>query len=265
VGKSFTDAVRTERRLRSKRLLGLYSSCAHLPGATSRESKLASWSILQNSPKRRKRPQKGLFLWRHQSALFCALDFAGQRHPSPLISMVGTIGFEPTTSSVSRKRSNQLSYAPAFRQQVVYQSSPREEKSSLLLRCAPNRDPSLDRGAHRNGGYRTASRDHATWGSCPACGAQRHPIGRRLLHRAAWSLHAAPFAAFAQCCTIMDERRVSPGASIPAYGDRLRSGLTRVGQGCLNCLGRPSLAARPLCRCCHERFTSTTEPASHHA
>jgi hypothetical protein len=29
--------------------------------------------------------------------------------------MVGTIGFEPTTSSVSRKRSNQLSYAPVQR------------------------------------------------------------------------------------------------------------------------------------------------------
>ena len=29
--------------------------------------------------------------------------------------MVGTTGFEPATSSVSRKRSNQLSYAPAWR------------------------------------------------------------------------------------------------------------------------------------------------------
>jgi hypothetical protein len=30
-----------------------------------------------------------------------------------LKNMVGTTGFEPATSSVSRKRSNQLSYAPA--------------------------------------------------------------------------------------------------------------------------------------------------------
>src|ERR1039458_1788403 len=38
-----------------------------------------------------------------------------------LINMVGTTGFEPATSFVSRKRSNQLSYAPAMQLQVVYQ------------------------------------------------------------------------------------------------------------------------------------------------
>ena len=38
-----------------------------------------------------------------------------------LINMVGTTGLEPATSSVSRKRSNQLSYAPAKQYQVVYQ------------------------------------------------------------------------------------------------------------------------------------------------
>ena len=35
--------------------------------------------------------------------------------------LVGTTGFEPATSSVSRKRSNQLSYAPVLRLPVVYQ------------------------------------------------------------------------------------------------------------------------------------------------
>ena len=35
--------------------------------------------------------------------------------------MVGTTGFEPATSSVSRKRSNQLSYAPVKLLKVVYQ------------------------------------------------------------------------------------------------------------------------------------------------
>jgi hypothetical protein len=32
------------------------------------------------------------------------------------MNMVGTTGLEPATSSVSRKRSNQLSYAPALQQ-----------------------------------------------------------------------------------------------------------------------------------------------------
>ena len=34
--------------------------------------------------------------------------------------MVGTIGFEPTTSSVSRKRSNQLSYEPTNGRKIQY-------------------------------------------------------------------------------------------------------------------------------------------------
>ena len=38
-----------------------------------------------------------------------------------LINMVGTTGFEPATSSVSRKRSNQLSYAPVDCHGLVYQ------------------------------------------------------------------------------------------------------------------------------------------------
>jgi hypothetical protein len=38
-----------------------------------------------------------------------------------VINMVGTTGLEPATSSVSRKRSNQLSYAPAKQYLAVYQ------------------------------------------------------------------------------------------------------------------------------------------------
>ena len=49
----------------------------------------------------------------------------GWRFPSNccklLKVLVDTTGFEPATSSVSRKRSNQLSYAPAMRQRLVYQ------------------------------------------------------------------------------------------------------------------------------------------------
>ena len=49
--------------------------------------------------------------------------------------MVGTTGFEPATSSVSRKRSNQLSYAPVLRQWIVYQECvDRKRKLPLPLR-----------------------------------------------------------------------------------------------------------------------------------
>ena len=46
---------------------------------------------------------------------------AGESTAKLLINMVGTTGLEPATSSVSRKRSNQLSYAPAKQYLAVYQ------------------------------------------------------------------------------------------------------------------------------------------------
>ncbi len=45
--------------------------------------------------------------------------------------MVGTTGLEPATSSVSRKRSNQLSYAPVLQQLVVYQDRGCGERRGL--------------------------------------------------------------------------------------------------------------------------------------
>ncbi len=42
------------------------------------------------------------------------------------IDMVGTTGFEPATSSVSRKRSNQLSYAPEWNSRYPVRSGNRE-------------------------------------------------------------------------------------------------------------------------------------------
>jgi hypothetical protein len=47
--------------------------------------------------------------------------------------MVGTTGLEPATSSVSRKRSNQLSYAPANQHEVVYQDRGDGERRRLPL------------------------------------------------------------------------------------------------------------------------------------
>ena len=47
-----------------------------------------------------------------------------------LINMVGTTGFEPATSSVSRKRSNQLSYAPVKHLKPVYQDRRGRERQS---------------------------------------------------------------------------------------------------------------------------------------
>ena len=44
--------------------------------------------------------------------------------------MVGTTGFEPATSSVSRKRSNQLSYAP-IRDDLSLSGSKQREKAQI--------------------------------------------------------------------------------------------------------------------------------------
>ena len=52
--------------------------------------------------------------------------------------MVGTTGFEPATSSVSRKRSNQLSYAPAKLLRLVYQDW-RANSGSTIRMCSRNR------------------------------------------------------------------------------------------------------------------------------
>src|SRR5438270_9745919 len=49
--------------------------------------------------------------------------------------MVGTTGFEPATSSVSRKRSNQLSYAPKENCRVSPFVQTRPETSILLRDC----------------------------------------------------------------------------------------------------------------------------------
>ena len=58
-----------------------------------------------------------------------------------LWKMVGTTGLEPATSSVSRKRSNQLSYAPAV--QLPKFSRNRPIRETRLLPLVRNAVPSL--------------------------------------------------------------------------------------------------------------------------
>ena len=48
-----------------------------------------------------------------------------------------TIGFEPTTSSVSGKRSNHLSYAPTKQHELVYQCGGKADFPAALLIAVP--------------------------------------------------------------------------------------------------------------------------------
>ena len=71
-------------------------------------------------------------LWTQKDKSHCFFSglslFIGLSWMSLNLNMVGTTGFEPATSSVSRKRSNQLSYAPANLLKTVYQEPGRGEK-----------------------------------------------------------------------------------------------------------------------------------------
>jgi hypothetical protein len=202
--------------------------------------------------------------------------------------MVGTTGFEPATSSVSRKRSNQLSYAPALRQQVVYQPSPFQEKSRERWVCGPTpRDSLLDRGSF----LRDSSVDCAPGGGSFSWVVEtlQRAVQRCILRTprdlarveagdaTPWSDASCIPPSRVSISAILSVRAMlyhqGRAKSLPgrlifrAYRDRIRSSLTRAGrqnQRRPNCLGRPSLAARPSCRRCHERFESTAKPASHH-
>src|ERR1700722_8283963 len=74
--------------------------------------------------------------------------------PSKLLKiMVGTTGFEPATSSVSRKRSNQLSYAPVKATRISLSGSGR-----LRQTVVPGAEPMLyhhyskaEHGSHADG------------------------------------------------------------------------------------------------------------------
>ncbi len=69
--------------------------------------------------------------------------------------LVGTIGFEPTTSSVSRKRSNQLSYAPASATSTSLSGLPASEKELGRGSAIHARNPSCGRpSAARRGVFR---------------------------------------------------------------------------------------------------------------
>jgi hypothetical protein len=61
----------------------------------------------------------------------CGPIHEGELTSKLLINMVGTTGFEPATSSVSRKRSNQLSYAPLRATRISLSGSGQRRKTMM--------------------------------------------------------------------------------------------------------------------------------------
>ena len=95
-----------------------------------------------------------------------------------LINMVGTTGFEPATSSVSRKRSNQLSYAPACNLIQFIRIGAAEKGGAVACRCyaVPSftkvkRFPAgVTPGMDSKGGLAASEAGSGPAGGCNRCG-----------------------------------------------------------------------------------------------